>query len=362
MTEIRRISHSLDQEHWLRAAILALSARVVCRLSAPGLNIPMLVAILVIVSTASSLAFLMPDTLTPLIILCGASFLTYPRGMYRRSVFVCRAIGAFAIIGNLPHLVVALLRIPGSAAGCLPIGRCLFSVLLAALLIPAGIAENTLDKTSVEGIVGHEFAYRALPTAHLIKDGSGLNNFSNDCNALPITTCVLWDALLWTDDLRRMTAANILFGTLPVLGSFRPMRNEDQTPIVTEQMPLSAKALQDVPTSTLSESFKNVLLHGRMFSLDMTLASLGQIRKLGSFKVLESGEFAAGLIARDSKWLIWTTTLHAAAYVLSAMGFLWLLLWPERALRDVRTLVFSGGFAALVCVEIPQPATRLVHG
>lgn len=306
MTEILRMSHSLDQGYRLRAAILVLSAWAVCRFSATGPNAPIFVAILVVGLTANSLVFLMPDTETLLMVLCGGAGLAFACGMLWWKICVCRVVEAFAKVEKLLHPVVALLRVSGSVAvtACLSCWRNLFPVLLVALLISASIAEKTNHKMSVDKSLGNNFIHRSFHAADPIQGGLGLTHFSSHCLAWPIATCVL----------------------------------------------------QDAPTSTISEPSVNVLQHGRMFRVDMTLAPLGQIRKSGSLEGLELGEFGADLKAKSFESLIWATTLLAAVYVLSTTGVLGLPLWPENVPRERKALTFGVGCVALESGEMPQPA------
>lgn len=326
------------------------------------------VALPVIVACAGSLpffvAFLMPDTFAPVLLLVIATLTVLGRSMRPWEVVLALCLGVFAIVSHLSHLAIGLVMIPAAAVVSVILSRRLWwlPVAYVALIVGVGFTEQSLLRTAAKAVSGAEVVIKPYITARLIEDGPGLEYLDRHCPDDRIPTCKLHAALQWSDDPWRITATHIVFETSPRLGSFRLMTPEDQRAVADDQIGFFFAVLRDQPLGVILAVIRNTLLQSGWVSVEMTLPTDPIIAQNADVTGLAFSTFDHGRITRDTGWLGPLTLWHQAVYLASLVVVLALVLLQRRVPAEIRALavmVLLGILAnALVCGGISQPATR----
>ncbi len=335
-----------------------------------GLPVPMAeaVALPVIVACAGSLpffvAYFMPDTFAPVLILVIATLTVFGRSMRPWEVVLALCLGVAAIVSHLSHLAIGLVMIPAAALVSVILSRRRWwlPVAYVCLIVGAGFTEQSLLRTAAKAVAGAEVVIKPYITARLIEDGPGLKYLDRHCPDDHIATCKLHAALQWSDDPWRITATHIVFETSPRLGSFRLMTPEDQKAVADDQIGFFFAVLRDQPVGVFLALMHNVLLQSGWVSVEMTLPTDQIIAQNADVTGLAFSTFDHGRITRDTGWLGPLTLWHQVFYLASLAVVLALVLLPRRVPGTVKALavmVILGILAnALVCGGISQPATR----
>lgn len=335
-----------------------------------GLPVPMAeaVALPVIVACLGSLpffvAYLMPDTFAPVLLLVIATLTVFGRGMRLWEVILAILIGIFAIVSHLSHLAIGLVMIPATALVSVILSRRRWwlPVAYVALIVGAGFTEQSLLRSAARAVSHAEVVIKPYITARMIEDGPGLEYLDKYCPDDHIPTCKLHEALQWSDDPWRITATHIVFETSPRLGSFRLMTPENQKAVADDQVHFFFAVLRDQPFGVFRALLRNVFLQAGWVSVDMTIPSDRIVEQNADVTGLAFSTFDHGRITRDIAWLGPVTLWHQILYAASLAVVLTLVLLPRRVPGEVKALaimVLLGILAnALVCGGISQPATR----
>lgn len=335
-----------------------------------GLPVPVseAVALPVIVACLGSLpffvAYLMPDTFAPVLLLVIATLTVFGRSMRPWEVILAILVGIFAIVSHLSHLAIGLVMIPASAliSVILSRRRWWLPVAYVALIVGAGFTEQSLLRTAAKAVSHAEVVIKPYITARMIEDGPGLIYLDRYCPDAHIPTCKLHEALQWSDDPWRITATHIVFETSPRLGSFRLMTPEDQKAVADDQIRFFFAVLKDQPFGVFRALLRNVLLQAGWVSVDMTIPSDNIVAQNADVTGLALSTFDHGRITRDTGWLGPLTLWHQVFYAAALAVVLALVLLPRRVPGEIKALaamVLLGILAnALVCGGISQPATR----
>lgn len=335
-----------------------------------GLPVPLseAVALPVIIACAGSLpffvAYLMPDTFAPVLLLVIATLTVFGRSMRPWEVILAILVGIFAVVSHLSHLAIALVMVPAAALVSVAMSRQRWwlPVAYVCLIVGAGFTEQSLLRTAAKAVADSDVVIKPYITARLIEDGPGLKYLDRYCPDDHIPTCKLHAALQWSDDPWRITATHIVFETSPRLGSFRLMTPEDQKAVADDQVGFFFDVLMDQPVGVTMALMRNVLLQSGWVSVEMTLPSDTIVAQNADVTGLAFGSFDHGRITRDTAWLGPVTLWHQAFYIASLVVVLALVLLPRRVPGEVKALavmVILGILAnALVCGGISQPATR----
>ena len=335
-----------------------------------GLPIPLseAVALPVIVACAGSLpffvAYLMPDTFAPVLLLIIATLTVFGRSMRPWEVILAVLIGIFAIVSHLSHLAIGLVMIPAVALVSVIVARRMWwlPVAYVALIVGLGFTEQSLLRTAAKAVAHSEVVIKPYITARLIEDGPGLKYLEKYCPDDHIPTCKLHEALQWSDDPYRITASHITFETSPRLGSFRLMTPEDQKAVADAQIGFFFDVLKDQPLGVIRALLRNVFVQAGWVSVEMTIPSDAIVAQNADVTGLAFSTFDHGRITRNTAWLGPVTLWHQALYIASLVVVLALVLLPRRVPGEIKALavmVILGILAnALVCGGISQPATR----
>lgn len=335
-----------------------------------GLHISLaqMVCLPIIVASLGSLpffvAYLMPDTFAPVLILSIATLTVFGRSMRWWEALLAIAIGSFAIVSHLSHLAIAALLVPASALVAVIQSRRRWWLPPALVLAVVGIgfAEQSLLRTAAREVADSDVIIKPYITARLIQDGPGLRYLEQHCPDPAIATCKLYDALQLSDDPYRLTATHIVFETSERLGSFRLMSPQDQKAVAENQIPFFFDVLRAAPVDTTLAFVKNMLIQSHWVSVEMTLPTDKIVAQNAGVSGLASGPFEHGRLTRNLAWFGPVTTMQNMLYLVSLAVIAVLLLWPRRVPGKIKALAVMLLFGilanALVCGGISQPATR----
>lgn len=335
-----------------------------------GLPVPLseAVALPVIVACLGSLpffvAYLMPDTFAPVLLLVIATLTVFGRSMRPWEVILAVLVGTFAIVSHLSHLAIGLVMIPASAliSVILSRRRWWLPVAYVALIVGLGFAEQSLLRTAAKAVSNAEVVIKPYITARMIEDGPGLKYLDKYCPDNRIPTCKLHQALQWSDDPWRITATHIVFETSPRLGSFRLMTPADQKAVADDQIRFFFAVLKDQPFGVFRALLRNVFLQAGWISVEMTIPTDNIVAQNADVTGLAFSTFDHGRITRDTGWLDPLTLWHQLFYAAALAVVLALVLVPRRVPGEIKALavmVLLGILAnALVCGGVSQPSTR----
>lgn len=364
--------HALEGLMLLNIAAVLIAVWLPMRVAARrwGLPVPVseAVALPVIVACLGSLpffvAYLMPDTFAPVLILVFGTLTVFGRGMRPWEVILAILVGCFAIVSHLSHLAIGLVMIPAAALISLILSRQRWwlPVAYVAMIVGAGFTEQSLLRTAAKAVSNSEVVIKPYITARMIEDGPGLTYLDKYCPDAHIPTCKLHEALQWSDDPYRITASHITFETSPRLGSFRLMTPEDQKAVADDQVPFFFAVLKDQPFGVFRALMRNVFVQAGWVSVEMTIPTDNIVEQNADVTGLALSTFDHGRITRDTGWLGLVTLWHQVFYAASLAVVIALVLLPRRVPGEIKALaimVLLGILAnALVCGGISQPATR----
>ena len=330
--------------------------------------LPRLVAWPVIAASAGSLpfyvAYLMPDTLAPVLIIVAATLTVFGRDMRPGEVVLALGLGGLAVTSHLSHLAIAALMVPAALlfAPILSRRRWWLPPLLVLVIPLIGLAEQRLLRLTAEVVAGSAVVIKPYITARLIQDGPGFAYLERHCPDASIATCALYAALSKSSNPRRLTASHVMFETSADLGSFRLMDPASQRAVSDSQTRFFRAVLTEAPVDTVLAILGNTFLQAGMVSVDMTLPTASIIARHEGVDGLLSGAFAAGRITGDPGWLDVVTPLHRGYYLMALLIIVALVAVPGRVPAEIRALavlLLLGILAnAVVCGGISQPATR----
>lgn len=344
-----------------------LMARTVLR-SQGGVRIAPYVALPIIVACLGSLpffvAYLMPDTLAPVMILNLALLGVYGRQMRWWEVLLALGLASLAIVSHLSHLAIAALMLPVTLIVGMVLGDRRWWLLpaLVAAVLAVGYGERVALRAAASAVARSDVVIKPFITARLIQDGPGRSYLDRHCPDAAIATCALAEALSHSDNPMRFTASHIVFQTSPELGSFRLLTHDEQTGVSQEQVHFFLEVLKDAPLQTTLAFVHNMLKQTVMFSVDMTIPTASQQEANATVHGTLSGSLVLGRLALADNWIGPLTVAQGAVYAVSLLLILMLCLMPGRVSPQIRALalvVVAGILAnALVCGGISQPATR----
>lgn len=335
-----------------------------------GLPVPLsqAVAMPIIVASLGSLpffvAYLMPDTFAPVLLLVLATLAVFARQMTVAEMALAVALGAAAIMSHLSHLAIGVLMVPVVAAVSLLLSRrgWWLAPALALVIVGIGFAEQSALRSTAKAVAHSDVVIKPYITARLIQDGPGLVYLERHCPDAGIPTCKLYEALQWSDDPYRITASHIVFETSPRLGSFRLMTPADQKAVAEDQIGFFFDVLRDQPVATVLAFARNMLIQTGWVAVDLTIPTDKIVAQNEGVSGLLSGDFSHGRITADTSWLGPLTLFHQALYLASLAVIVVLLLLPRRVPVEMKIFalaVLAGMLAnALVCGGISQPSTR----
>jgi hypothetical protein len=236
-------------------------------------------------------------------------------------------------------------------------------MLLMALIVGAGFAEQLAFRAAARAVSHSSVIIKPYITARLIQDGPGLAYLERHCPDPAIATCPLFDALQLSDDPWRLTATHIVFETSAQLGSFRLMGEDDQKKVAAAQTRFFLDVLKDAPVATTMAFVRNMLTQTTMFSPDMTIPTEGVAAINAQLDSWLTGPLAIGNLTRSDAWLMPLARVQGVFYALSLMVVGGLVLWPGQRVAGrwkVFAVVLLAGILvnALVCGGISQPASR----
>ena len=364
--------HALEGLMLLNIAAVLIAVWLPMRVAARrwGLPVPVseAVALPVIVACLGSLpffvAYLMPDTFAPVLILVFGTLTVFGRGMRPWEVILAILVGCFAIVSHLSHLAIGLVMIPAAALISLILSRQRWwlPVAYVAMIVGAGFTEQSLLRTAAKAVSNSEVVIKPYITARLIQDGPGMTYLEEYCPNEAIPTCKLYTALKWSDDPYRLTATHIVFETSPQYGSFRLLEPEDQKAVADDQIPFFFEVLKDQPVATFMAFLKNMLIQSGWIGVDLTLPTDKIIEQNADVTGLALSTFDHGRLTVDRGWYEPLTKWHGTLYIASLLIVAGLILLPRRVPGEVKALaimVLLGILAnALVCGGISQPSTR----
>ncbi|MCB2110437.1 MAG: hypothetical protein H6895_11015 [Defluviimonas sp.] len=345
-----------------------LPMRVAMRRLGLPMSLPKAVSLPIIVAGFGSLpffvAYLMPDTFSPVMILVFATLAVFARQMRPWEILLALALGSLAIMSHLSHLAIAVVMIPAVAlvSAALQRRRWWIAPALTLLIVGIGFSEQSALRTAAKSMADSEVVIKPYITARLIEDGPGYAYLKGHCPNEAIPTCKLYEALSHSGDPWRLTATHIVFETSQRLGSFRLMTPEDQRLVADNQIVFFFRVFRDRPLSVIHAFIRNTLLQARWVSVEMTIPDEEIIWQNSEVTGLLTGDFQHGRITRDTSWLRVVTPAQEIFYGLCLLITLGLVLAPRRVPGEIRALavvVLFGILAnALVCGGISQPATR----
>ncbi len=364
--------HALEGLIFLNVLAILIAVWLPMRVAARrwGLPVPVsqAVAMPIIVAGLGSMpffvAYLMPDTFAPVLLMVVATLTVFGRHMRPWELLLAVALGAFAIVSHLSHLAIGMLMVPASALISVILSRRRWWLPPAMVLFIVGIgfAEQSVLRSAAKAVSDAEVVIKPYITARLIQDGPGMTYLNKHCPDEHIPTCKLHAALQWSDDPYRITATHIVFETSARLGSFRLMTPADQKAVADDQIGFFFDVLADQPMATIAAFLKNTFIQSGWVAVDLTIPTDKIVAQNEGVSGLAFSDFDHGRITRDTGWIGPLTTWHEVLYVVSLLIILALVLLPRRVPGEIKALavmVILGILAnALVCGGISQPSTR----
>ncbi|MCB2135910.1 MAG: hypothetical protein KDE08_08200 [Rhodobacteraceae bacterium] len=342
--------------------------RVAARHWTSGFTVGQTIAVPLLAASLGSLpfyvAYLMPDTFAPVLLIVMATFAVFARQMTVWEILLCLALGALAIMSHLSHLAIGVLMVPVVALVSVLLARRRWwlAPALALVIVGIGFSEQSVLRSAAKAVSDSIVVVKPYITARLIQDGPGMRYLQTHCPDEEIPTCRLYTALMLSDDPYRLTASHIVFETSQNLGSFRLMTPEDQKIVANNQIGFFFDVLLDNPAGTLLALIKNTFTQAGWVSVDMTLQTDRIVTLHAGIAGLITGEFLHGRITDATSWLGPLTVMQQALYLCSLVIILVLLVMPRRVPPEIKglavVLVLGILANALVCGGISQPATR----
>ncbi len=351
-----------------------LAVRVLVRETAPGRSVAAMTGGALLAAMAGSLpfylAFVMPDILTPVLILVIAALAVFARKMSLFELFLATTLGSFAVVSHISHIPIAAALLPPVLIASLIGGRRRWwlAPLLVAVMVLSGLAERQAFKTAVETVAEAEVVYYPFLTARLIEDGPGWKYLNAKCpdpaQREAIATCALFDALSRSDDPYRLTASHIIFKKTADLGSFQLLPPEAQARVARAQYRFYADVFLWAPVSTGLSVIRNTLLQTVMNNVSMTIPDAEIIANTAESYPAVAKDFTGGRLSANTGWLDWVVPVQHALYGASALLAGWLTLaggtrkLPAHV-RAFAAMVVLGILAnAFVTGALSQPADR----
>lgn len=308
-------------------------------------------------------AFVMPDILSPILLVVTALLSAYAPRMRVWELLVVTALGGLAITVSMSHLATGLLLLPIVVLKAIafrgPRGWLAPALMLVVLL--AGIGEQATLRLAAKKVEDAEVIYRPFLTAQLIQGGPGLSYLSEQCPTASEPTCALFDALSRSDDPERFSATNISFSIDPSNGSFQLMAADDQVQVAQQQFQFFIDVLLDRPIETSLSFADNVVRQLTLNSVNMTLQTDEIVKRGQGARGTAWGDFGPGRLTANTRWLAIADPVQSALYVLATLAILGFLasgrLPPPLATFLIMVLI---GIVvnAFVCGVFSQPANR----
>lgn len=348
-----------------------LAIRILQRTAQTGRSTLQLVTIPLLAAATTSLpfyiAYIMPDIFTSVMLILIAAVVVAGRQMHLMEWLGALALAAFAVVLHPSHLGIAVLMVPFVVLAVLlrlGQGRWL-AVGFAACLVTVALAERKAFEFATETVARKEVIHTPHITARLIVDGPGMAYLEDVCPREDLATCALHEALSWSDDPYRLTAAHIIFERSERLGSFRLMPVEDQQAVAAEQRTFFLQVLRARPFGTIFALGENAMTQLGMNSVRQTIPNEAVINNAKSLSGLPAEKLEVLdniVLTRDYSWLGSANAIHSAIYLISFVIIIGLLLWPGRVAPSLKlfALFILIGIAvnALVCGGVSQPADR----
>lgn len=355
----------------LLALVLAagILARVLVRRFLPGRDLREIAAMPLAVASFGSLpffvAFLMPDLLTPVVLVSLATLAVFAPDMRRGELVLAYLIAAFGVMAHLSHFPIAALVFLASVPLAFLTRRrgWWLGPGIIALVLATAWGQQAAFRLAAQKVAHSEVVIRPFLTARLIQDGPGLAYLDAHCPTEPaIVTCRLWDALHLSSDPYRLTASHIVFETSRQLGSFQLMSPDDKKAVADAQVAFLEAVVKERPLATGVAFARNVLIQAGMVSVDMTLPSAKIEMRNAEVRGALSGPLRQGRLRPDAAWVPELTQVQSAFYVASLAFCLALIALPGAlpgGMRLFALMILAGLVAnAVVCGGISQPATR----
>ncbi|MGQ3489519.1 hypothetical protein [Roseovarius pacificus] len=312
-------------------------------------------------------AYVMPDIFAPVLLILIAAVVAMAREMTLTERLAALALAALAVVLHPSHLAIAGLMLPLAVLAALlrqGSGRW-FAVGFVACLVLIGFAERKAFEVAAETVAHKQVVYTPFITARLIVDGPGMTYLDENCPRPDLATCALHEALSWSDDPYRLTAAHIIFERSQNLGSFLLMTPEDQLAVAQEQRAFFFRVLTAYPFSTVAALAGNAATQLKMVSVKMTIPTQAVIRSAKSLSGLTDDSLTVldrGILALDRSWISTADRVHAALYLAALVAVVGLLLWPGLVAGQLKVFVLcllAGVLVnALICGGVSQPADR----
>lgn len=350
------------------ALAAGLVARVMVRRLLPGRAWPVVAAMPLALASLGSLpffaAYLMPDLLTPVMLVTLAALAVLAPEMRRGELVLAYLLASFAVISHLSHFPVAGLVFLASVplAFLTRARRWWLGPGVIALVLATAWAQQAAFRLMAEKVAHSEVVIRPFLTARLIQDGPGYAYLKDHCPDAAIVTCRLWTALQISDDPYRLTASHIVFETSRRLGSFQLMSADDKKAVADAQIGFVTAVMREHPIGVVLGVARNVLAQAEMVSVDMTLPTAKIGMRNAEVGGSLTGPLAQGRLRPDAPWLPDLTRAQSALYVASLGFCLTLMVLPGAMpgrMRLFALMILAGLIAnAVVCGGISQPASR----
>ncbi|MFO1176146.1 MAG: hypothetical protein U1E48_13245 [Paracoccaceae bacterium] len=309
-------------------------------------------------------AYLMPDLLTPVVLIVLATLAVFGADMRRSELVLAYLVGSFAVMAHLSHFPVAglvfLAAVP--LAFLTRKRRWWLGPAVIVLILATAWAQQAAFRLAAQKVAHSEVVIRPFLTARLIQDGPGYAYLQAHCPDAAIVTCRLWDALQISTDPYRLTASHIVFESSRQLGSFLLMNPDDKKAVADDQVHFLEEVVKERPLAVALAFGRNVLAQAGMVSVDMTLPSAKIEMRNAEVGGALTGPLAQGRLRPGAAWLPELTRAQSALYVASLVFALVLMVLPGALPGGMRLfvlMILAGLVAnAVVCGGISQPATR----
>ncbi len=342
-----------------------LLARAVLRNATPSLSTLTLtsapIAIAALTSLSFYVAYVMPDTFIGIAILLAAALAAFSQHMRPWEIILAFLLLAFAVVVHRSHLLVILLLVPFAILGAIIAAgkRGWIAAGLMSLAVVVGFAEIKSYSFAAQEVAGQDVIVPPFLTARIIEDGPGYTYLQENCPEVGIATCALAEALTWSDDPFRLTAAHIAFETTEQLGSYKLMTPENQRLVSAEQHAFYLRVFAAYPLEVITAVLRNTMIQTTDVSIRMTIpddTTMSMVLRT------TDPDIDFGTLPTSRDWIETVDRVHAVIYLISLAAILLLVVWPGRATRQIR--VFAGLVLiailinAFVCGAVSQPAPR----